>query len=474
MKSARYLSVLAAALLLNACMLLGPDYQRPASTLPAAFPDAANAAARPDTLAADWWTLFRDPTLNDLVQSALANNTDVRRAIARIEETDANLRAAGAAFLPEVDVSSSATRSAVSTRTAVPIPGTVPTVRNDLRLGLSSSFELDFWGRLRRGVEAARAQALSSRYAKDVVMLSLASLTTQAYFVLRSLDAQIATTRATLASREESLSLVRRRADAGLASDLELSQATGARADAATQLSELTRQRALAAHQLATLTGKLDLELAAGDLRALPQPALPPAGLPSALIERRPDIRQAEQDLIAANAKIGVARAAMLPTISLTGSFGAQSAALGSLFEGPARIWSIGPTLTAPLFDAGKYAALARAEQARATQTVENYRKSIETAFREVADALTNVRQLAASETDMQTSITAARESLRLANLRYDAGYAGYLEVLDAQRTLNLTELALVRNRQALLSADVDLMRALGGGWYAQPQAAAR
>jgi len=221
---------------------------------------------------------------------------------------------------------------------------------------------------------------------------------------------------------------------------------------------------------LGTLTGRLDLALPASSnaLLALPTPPTPRTGLPSALLERRPDIRQAEQQLVSANAQIGVARAAMLPTISLTGSYGGESRALARLLESGSRIWSIGFGLTLPVFDWGRLAARSDAAEARARQALAAYQKAAETAFREVADALTNVKQAAASERDLQDRAASARNALRLARLRYEAGYSAYLEVLDAQRSANEAELAVVRNRQTRLSASVDLMKALGGGWNPQ------
>ena len=452
------------ALLLGGCMV-GPDYQRPAVELPAAYPGATAAAPDAAALGTNWWTLFGDPVLNELVTTALANNTSVQRAVARIEEADANLRAVNATLFPEIDLNGAALRSRASSAVASPpSPGT-PSVKNDIRLALSASFEIDFWGKLRRGAEAARAQALGSRYAKEVVTLSLSSLTTQTYLSLRSLDAAIATTRSTLATRKDGLALVNRRVDAGYASDLDLRQAEGATTDASAQLKELVRQRVLAEHLLGVLTGRLDLVIPPGDLSRLPLPALPPPGLPSTLLERRPDVRVAEQALIAENALVGVAIAERFPTISLTGNYGGESKALSSLFSGPGRIWAVGVGLTTPIFDAGKLAALADAERARYKQTLATYDQTIQTSFREVADALNNVAQFAATETDLQASVDSAREALRLATRRYEAGYSGYLEVLDSQRTANVSELLLIRNRQALLAADVDLMTALGGGW---------
>src|SRR5882762_6992777 len=279
----------AGVLLLGGCML-GPDYERPAMDLPKAYAEPGVGTTAP--VPSDWWKLYGDPTLNELVAAALERNADIRLAVARIEEADANLRAASAAFLPEIDLGGNANRTRFSSTTALPPPPGIQQVHNDVRLALSTSFELDFWGHLRRGAESVRAQMLATRYAGEVVALTLEGLTAQAYFALRSLDAQIIVTRETMATREDALSYVRARAKGGVASELEVAQAEGARADIATQLKDLQRQRALFEHQLAALTGRLDLAVAIGDLRTLPMPPLPPAGLPSGLLERRPDIQQ--------------------------------------------------------------------------------------------------------------------------------------------------------------------------------------
>jgi len=467
MRGAVHRSVRNATLIVSAMLagcMVGPDYHRPTPDLPASFAGADMAPPGADTVTGDWWRLFNDPVLDDLVAGALGANLDIAQAVARVEEADANLRVVNAALFPEIDLAGNANRTANSANVAAP---TSPIVRNDLKLTLNASFEIDFWGKLRRATEAARAQRLSTGYGRDVVTLSIAALTTQTYFSLRALDAQIAATRATLTTRDETLRLVRRRADGGLASDLEVRQAEGARSDAAFQLDELLRERALAEHLLGTLTGRLGLAIPAGDLEHLPLPALPPPGLPSALLERRPDIRQAEQDLVAANAQIGVAKAQLFPTITLTGDFGGESKALAGLFTVPGRIWTVAAGLSAPIFEAGKLSALVDVQQARQRQSLAVYGKAIQTGFREVQDALSNVQRYAALESDAQASVNAAREALRLANLRYDAGYTGFLDVLDSQRSLNAAELALIRSRQNLLSASVDLMKALGGGWDA-------
>lgn len=465
-----------AALALAGCTVVGPDYRRPDQALPERFVDVmptdVAVAGAPDTaLPADWWTLYRDPALDALVGAVLARNPDVRLAIAQVEEAEAALREAYAVLVPQVDLGASTTRSRITSLGATPVPPSVPLARSDQRIALSTAFELDLWGKLRRGAEAVDAQLAASRYARDVVALSLAGTTAQSWFALRSLDAQIAVTRESVQTRTESLEVVRARARGGVVSDLDVNQAEAARAEAALQLIELQRQRAAVERQLGALTGQPGLRVPAGDLRAMPVPPLPPAGLPSTLLDRRPDIRQAEAALQAANARIGVARAAMLPTISLTGSFGGQSAELSDLLRSGARIWSLGFGLTLPIFDAGRLQARAEQAEARQRQALAGYQKSIETAFREVGDALTNSERSAAAEGDLQARLDAARNSTRLARARYESGYSGYLELLDALRTQNDAELALIRNRQARLGYSVDLMKSLGGGWR-QPEAA--
>ena len=256
------LALAVSASLLGGCMLMGPDYQRPALEIPPDYPEPAGTD--PAALRADWWTLYSDPVLNELIASAQKNSADIRLAAAQLEEADAVLREVDANQYPQIDGSFANTRSRVSSVTAVPVPSTVPLTRNNRRLAASTSFELDFWGRLRRGTEAARAAALSSRYGRDVVALSLAGTTSQAYFSLRSTDAQIAVTRVTLKAREDSLEVVRNRAASGISSDLEVNQAIGARSDAALQLRDLERQRKLFEHQLGVLTGNLAPRAAPG------------------------------------------------------------------------------------------------------------------------------------------------------------------------------------------------------------------
>jgi multidrug efflux system outer membrane protein len=459
----RALAWIAAAALAGCAV--GPDYRRPPLELASAYPSTDIAAAVQPDVPEKWWTLYADPILDDLVATALRRNADVEFAVARIEEANALLREVDAAFLPEIDAGANAVRNRVSARTAFPNPP--PLVRNDVRVQLTTAFEIDFWGRLRRGHEAARALALGTRYSRDVVELTLEGLVAQTYFTLRSLDAQIDLSARTLAARRESLDVVAARLRGGLASDLDSNTASIAVADASLQLKELVRQRELAEHQLAVLAGRLDLKLALAPAATLPSalPQLPAAGLPSALLERRPDVRQAEELLVAANAQVGVAKAAYFPTVSLLAGDGGESTALAGILSAPARIWSVGLGAAMPLLDWGRTRARVDQADARKEQAIATYRKTAETAFREVADAITEVRQASVSQREFEDRAVLANDTLRIVNARYRSGLSTYLEVLDAQRTANDAELSAVRNRQALLIASVSLMKALGGGW---------
>ncbi|MFM1990931.1 MAG: hypothetical protein RJA99_3888 [Pseudomonadota bacterium] len=463
---ARTVALACAAFAVAGCTAVGPDYTRPATALPAAFPE--QPAVQAPIVQPRWWTLYGDPVLVRLVDEALARNADVRAAAARVDETEAVLAQARAALLPQVDLQGASSRTRATQVGAVPLPVTAPIWQNSQRLVLSTTFEIDFWGKLRRADEAARAQALGSRYAEGVVATTLAGATAQSYFALRSLDAQGQATAATVTAREGTLDLARRRVQGGVASDLDVAQAAGALADARVQLVELRRQRALVEHQLAVLTGRPGAGVPPTEgFTALPVPPAPPAGLPSSLVDRRPDVLQAEASLAAASALIGVAKAAEYPSFSLTAFLGAQAADIGNVLDGRGRVGQLGASVFWPVIDAGRYAARTREAQARAEQAAAVYEKTVQVAWREVADALDSLGAATRSEADVQARLAAARDALRLVQVRYEAGYSGYLEVLDAQRTLNAAELAAIQNRQARLATSVELMKALGGGWQA-------
>jgi len=457
--------------LLTGCTL-GPDYKRPDMVLPQQYsePAVAGTAGTATAVAPNWWTLYSDRTLNELIASGQKNNSDLRLAVARVQEAEGALREVRASIFPEITGAASYARQGVSTLSQPPVPAGIATVRPTYQALISTSYEVDFWGRLSRTTEAARANLLANQLSRDTVDITLAGAIAQAYFALRSLDAQIAVLDVSIRTRQDSLEIAKARLDAGLAPELDVYQAQSALSDALVQRRDTARSRALVEHQLAQLSGRFDLKLPAeklaGDVFGLPVVPLPPPGLPSALLDRRPDIRQAEEGLVAANAQIGVARAAMFPTISLTASAGVQSAQFADLVAGPgASIWSLGAALVGPIIDEGRREARVDQARARREQALAGYQKAVETGFREVSDALVNVQQSGESEAELKARLDAARNALELSTLRYQSGYSPYLEVLDAQRTANDAELAFVRNRQSRLAFSVDLMKALGGGW---------
>ena len=452
---------------------VGPDYVRPSMPLPGKFGEAADSAEAIAPINREWWKLFNDATLNDLVEQTLHANADIQQVAARVEEADAFLREVGSAWLPEVDLSANGSRSRSSANTVPALPANL-LLHNDFKASLGTSFELDFWGKLRRSTEAARGLALASRYGRDTVELPLVGLLTQSYLALQALDAQLALSRDTLITREKSLAISKDRFAGGLASQLDVQQAESTRAAIVAQIADLVQQRAVTQHQLALLTGNPGLVLPAGDFSHLPLPPVPPAGLPSALLDARPDVRQAEAQLAAANANIGVAKAALFPTISLTASLGAESTDLANLFKTGSSLWSGGLGLLLPIFDAGRHSARVDQATAQQKQALAGYGKAVQTAFKEVGDALVSLRQAGEKERAVEAQARAATRVLSLADARYKSGYSPYLELLDAQRSSNDANLTLIRSRQARLSAAVDLFKALGGGWSSSAVLAAK
>ncbi len=461
----KLIALLVPLALLSACKTVGPDYQRPQLAVPAQYSEAADQAQ--SQIAAIWWKVYQDQLLNDLMAKALQNNTDLKLAAARIEEADAFATEIGAATFPQVDVNAGANRSRVTALGGNPVT-TNP--RNDFKAQLGTSFEIDFWGKLRRAKESVRAQMLSSRYAKDTVALSLSGLVATNYLTLRSLDSQITLTQENIKSRDTSLALTKRRLEGGIASALDVYQAEVASANLNAQLAELGRLRALSLHQLAVLTGDLSLSISSAELQTLPTPPTPPAGLPSSLMEARPDVAQAEQQMIAANANIGVAKAALYPTISLTAGLGGESLELGDILKSAARIWTGGVSLYLPIFDSGKLNSKVDQASAKQKQALASYEGAVQNAFKEVNDALVDLRQNTEREDALNKSQIAAKKALDVSENRYKSGYSAYLDVLDAQRVYNDSALAYVQSRQARLAATVSLFKALGGGWQAEVQ----
>ena len=449
----------AVTLVLGGCAMVGPNYSRPDLGLPGEY-NGAGPASGTILVPEQWWTLYGDPTLDALVKTGLERNADVRLAAARVEEAEAALREARATLLfPLVEGNAGATRSRTLQF------GTA----NNFSLGLSTSFELDLWGRLRRAERSVRDQLLASRYGRDTVALTLAATIARTYFAALSLDTQYAASEESVRAANESLDLAKKRLDGGVGSALDVYQAGALATASSAQSKEIARQRAAIVHQLGVLTARLDVAVPRKEIGALPIPPIPPAGLPSELLERRPDVRQAEAQLAAATERIGVARGSEFPTLTLTGSFGAQSSDLDKLFSAGSRVWSLGAGLLGPIIDGGRFAARTQQAEAQAHQAEATYQRTVENAFRDVSDALSNVHAAAETEVDLGARLEQAREALRLAEMRYRSGYSAYLEVLDAVRTLNVAQLDYIRNRQSYLSYTVDLMNSLGGGWSPSP-----
>ena len=469
------------SLSLSGC-LLGPDYQRPDLALPARYnaPElgavtAASATASTSSSAggavqapvnAQWWTLFGDATLNQLVQAARQDNADIQVALARIRMTESLAVQAGAALYPTLNLTASGTRA--TSGPSVSVSG-VGVQANTSQVGLLTSYELDVWGRVRRNIESATAVAMASQYEKDSVSLTVTALVSNLYLRLRSLDAQIAVLKDSVRTRTESVKVAEAKLQGGLVSPIDVNQGKAALAASQASLSEVTRQRAIAQNQLGVLTGKLDLTIAAGDVRQLPAPPLPPEGLPSTVVESRPDVNRAEQDLRAANARVGVATAGLFPTFSLVGLFGAQSVSFSSFLTDQSSVWSAGIGLLQPIFSGGLLQGRLEYAKAQQQEALGGYVKVVRNAFGEVSDALISVQQTLQTEQYLQQQVQASTKAQELAALRYAAGYVDFLNVLESQRVANEANLAFVINRSARLQASVDLFKALGGGWVAKP-----
>ena len=452
---------------------LGPDYVRPEMPLPDAYRKSvaddliqSKDAVPMAPIKRDWWTLFNDSQLDTLMQTALVDNADVQIAIARLAQAEALAKQAGAALYPTLNLGASGTRASSGT---VATPTGVAVSANTTQAAFSTSYELDVWGRVRRNIESATSLVDASRYDQVSVNLTLSGLVANTYLRLRSLDAQIAVLKDSVVTREHSLRVAQAKFDGGLISPIDVSQATSALASAQATLSEVTRQRGIVQNQLGVLTGKLDLMVDAGDIRTLPLAPLPPAGLPSSLLENRPDVNRAEQELKAANARIGVATAGLFPTISLTGLFGAQSVDFSAFLSGQSAVWSAGLGLVQPIFSGGLLQGRLDFANAQQQELLGNYVKVVRGAFGEVSDALVSVRQTLTTEEYLNVQVQAAAKAQSLAVLRYEAGYVDFLSVLESQRVANDANLAYVINRSARLQASVDLFKALGGGWTAKP-----
>lgn len=453
------------ALVLGGCSL-APDYQRPVAELPETW-QAAPAQGQ-NIPAERWWTLYRDATLDRLVEEALTYNQDLALATARLDEARALARVADSQLVPAVDAAFQRDRTRRSDSTATRFPGSLE--NNNYRGQLNVSYELDLWGRLRGSAKAAQAELLATAAARETVRIALTAGVAQSYYSLISLDLQVAATRKSLELRQDNLRLQRVRADAGLINDFSLRQLEAEVAAAQAQLPELERRRTSEELALGVLLGRNPRALLGQPVdrtvgNETPVTPVVPPDLPSALLLRRPDVVAAEQRLIATNARIGVARAALFPQIGLSGYLGSESAELASLFTGPARIWQLGFGLAQPIFQGGRLFGEIEAVEARERQAIAQYQKTLQTAFRETHDAL--VAQVKAREAfDAENArAIALTDALRLARIRYVNGLTSQLELLDAERNLLSAELNRADTLRAQRSAVADVVRALGGGW---------
>jgi multidrug efflux system outer membrane protein len=453
-----------AFLLLAAGCAVQPEYQRPELELPQAWKEAAPRPQR----AEPWWRVYGDPALDRLIEEALAGNTDVLVAAARVDEARALLGEAGAALRPDVGANASAGRSRASAATGLLPPGT-PRERDNYRATLDVSYEIDVFGRLRAANDAARAELVASEAVRDAVRLALTARMASGYYGLLALDAQVELTRRALVLREESLGLQRRRREAGVISDFDLRQLEAEAATLRAQLPPLERDREIEEAALAALLGRSPRAVFDDPLPRIVQAADAPSavvvaqGLPSELLLRRPDLVEAEQRLVAANARVAVARSAHFPSIRLTGFLGSESAELSDLFTGPAGIWSALASLVQPIYAGGRLQAQREAAEARERAALAQYQGAVRNAFREVRQALAAQGRARESFEAQSARVAALEETLRLARLRYASGIASQLDVLDAERGLLAARTARIDALRAQRAAVADLYRALGG-----------
>ncbi|MGD9947192.1 MAG: efflux transporter outer membrane subunit [Desulfobulbus sp.] len=455
-----------AALILLCCIggcTLGPDYQRPSLDMPAAWRVSEKEAK--DLAGTDWWRQFNDPVLNTLISNALRENKDLLIATARIEEFVGRFGIVRADLYPQVGAGAEYSRQRITELGDNRLSQGYKSTTDNFSATLNAGWEIDLWGRIRRSTEAAKAQLIASEEGRKAVILSLVSNVASAYINLRALDRQLEISRNTAKSRGASYRIFEERFAGGVISDLELSQNRSQYEEALARIPSLEKAVALQENGLSVLLGRNPGPIARGkNIDQLGVPGIV-AGLPSDLLERRPDIRQAEQELIAANAEIGVAKAAYFPAISLTGTLGSASGDLGDLFKGPAKIWSYSAPVTLPIFTAGKIAGSVKAAEAMQQQALIGYRQAVQNAFREVDDALTAHRQTSKQLAIQKSQVMSLRQYSDIARLRYDNGYTDYLSVLDAERSLFNAELSYTETQGTLHQSLVNLYKAVGGGW---------
>ena len=458
------LFLLSATLLASGCTV-GPNYKRPTVAVPGSYRGTVPDQAAQTELNAlgdqKWWDVFQDDQLRTLIRTALTQNYDSRIAASRVLEAQAKLGITRADQFPSVGAGA----GIFDTRTAQ--SKFLPAFETSTgQVNLSAAWELDFWGKYRRATEAARANLIASEWARREVLSTLVANVASAYFQLRALDLELEISKRTLTSRQESLRLTRILADGGSTTLLDVRQAEQLVFTASAEIPVLEQQIEQQENFLSILLGQNPGDIQRGQtLTEQRQPPQVPSGLPSSLLERRPDIQQAEAQMVAANAEIGVARAAYFPQISLSGTGGFQSSALTSLFTGPAGAWSFGASLAQPIFTGGRLRSEVRLAEARQQTAALFYQQSIQGAFRSVSDALVAYHKTREFRAQQELLFRSAEDAARLSHMRYNGGVTGYLEVLTNETNAFSTELGLVQAQVNELLAVVQLYQALGGGW---------
>jgi outer membrane protein, multidrug efflux system len=464
----RSVSALICISLLGACVQ-GPDYAKPRVDVPAAYRSGGNVARGPSPATQDrWWTGYGDRHLDALVNEAIANNRDLRIAAARVDEFAAILAGTKAQGRPQIGYDVSGNRARASEKK---IPSFVDPLSTTFSGLLSASWEIDLWGRIRRETEAARANLLASEEARRGVTLTVISSVIISYITLLDLDEQLRVSEATAAGRKESVDVFEKRLKAGWISEFEMAQVRGEYEGALASLPPIRQAIATQENALSVLLGRNPGPIARAtpeELDTFHQLTIP-AGLPSELLIRRPDILQAEQQLIASNALIGVARALFFPRITLTGLFGFASGSLGGLFSGPAHTWSFTGDVAGPIYTGGGLTAAVRQAEARREQSLNNYELVIQNAFRDVDDSLVAVQESAEFRDAIRRRVETLTRGVELAKARYENGYSDYLEVLDTERSLFSAQLQLASARGDYQRSLVNLYRALGGDWLVAP-----
>lgn len=455
-------SAVGLCLCLGGC-LLGPDYVRPSIETPATFRFADGTPTQIADTA--WWMQFGDPVLNELISTALAQNRDLKIAAARVDEFRGQFVSTRSQLFPQVSAGFGAGRQRVSALAQAALPTGLGNVYNAFNATLPISWEIDLFGRVRRQTEAARANLLASEEGQRATILTLVASVATSYINLRSLDRQLEIAKATAASRAGSVKVFELRFKGGQISQVELAQSQSEYEASLADIPAIEAQIGEQEDALSVLLGSNPGPILRGRALDQLQPPAVPAGLPSTLLERRPDVLQAEQNLIAANASIGAARALYFPQISLTGLLGSSSTEFTRLFSGPANTWSFAGALTQPIFSAGNIAGQVEQAKARQQQALFAYQKSVETAFQEVSDALLNVEKSRERLLAQARQIDALSAYAKLARQRYEGGYTSYMEVLDAERSLFSAQLTYTQTRSNEYVSLVTLYKALGGGW---------